>query len=410
MPNNINIIVLCAGKSSRMGLNIPKVTLTINGVSLIENTLKNLQKLNPEKIILVVGFKKNLVIEEVKKLKYKNIEFIEQKKLLGTGDAVKPAISKLNKKSQVIVLNGDTYFDVQAESLLERKSVIDIGLYYTQDLSRYGVVNVEDNDFVSSFIEKGAPQNLKEGCINSGVYRCGKEIAEFIGEGFVSLETETFSQLVYKKLITGRALGGKFIDIGIPKDYKSAYNSIHSWSNSPREPVLFLDRDGVVIEDTGYPHKKSDLKIKDKIIPIIKWSNSKNIKVIVITNQAGISKGKFTIKQMNEFHKLLLNELANKSAYIHSIYHCPYHANGSVKEYSFESLLRKPNPGMILNAMKDQKINLYKSLMVGDKSSDIIKIKGLKTLLLKGKYPLNTDNLVVHNMDQLFEEIKNNFG
>ena len=61
MPNNINIIVLCAGKSSRMGLNIPKVTLTINGVSLIENTLKNLQKLNPEKIILVVGFKKNLV-------------------------------------------------------------------------------------------------------------------------------------------------------------------------------------------------------------------------------------------------------------------------------------------------------------------------------------------------------------
>ena len=61
MPNNINIIVLCAGKSSRMGLNIPKVALTINGVSLIENTLKNLQKLNPEKIILVVGFKKNLV-------------------------------------------------------------------------------------------------------------------------------------------------------------------------------------------------------------------------------------------------------------------------------------------------------------------------------------------------------------
>ena len=79
MPNNINIIVLCAAKRSRMGLNIPKVTLTINGVSLIENTLKNLQKLNPEKIILVVGFKKNLVIEEVKKLKYKNIEFIEQK-------------------------------------------------------------------------------------------------------------------------------------------------------------------------------------------------------------------------------------------------------------------------------------------------------------------------------------------
>ena len=88
MPNNINIIVLCAGKSSRMGLNIPKVALTINGVSLIENTLKNLQKLNPEKIILIVGFKKNLVIEEVKKLKYNLIKnkSLPLKRIISGGD------------------------------------------------------------------------------------------------------------------------------------------------------------------------------------------------------------------------------------------------------------------------------------------------------------------------------------
>ncbi len=186
MPNNINIIVLCAGKSSRMGLNIPKVALTINGVSLIENTLKNLQKLNPEKIILVVGFKKNLVIEEVKKLKYKNIEFIEQKKLLGTGDAVKPAISKLNKKSQVIVLNGDTPF-IEYKTLRNaiKKFIDNKGdflLTTSKPLSPSGygrIIRNSKGNIVQIIEERNcSTEEKKINEVNSGLYIFKKELLQ----------------------------------------------------------------------------------------------------------------------------------------------------------------------------------------------------------------------------------------
>ena len=93
-----------------MGLNLPKVTLAINGTSIVERTLTNIQKLNPKRIIVVVGYKKKLVINKVKQLGYHNIEIVDQKKQLGTGDAIKPALIKLNKNSQVLIMNGDTPF------------------------------------------------------------------------------------------------------------------------------------------------------------------------------------------------------------------------------------------------------------------------------------------------------------
>ena len=69
---NLNIVLLCAGKSSRLKFNLPKVILPINGKTLIERTLYNLSKLNPKKIIIVTGFKRPLVVNLVNQLKYKN--------------------------------------------------------------------------------------------------------------------------------------------------------------------------------------------------------------------------------------------------------------------------------------------------------------------------------------------------
>ena len=91
MTIKVNIVLLCAGKSSRLKFNLPKVILPINGKTLLERSLFNLHQLNPSKIIIVAGFKKELVVNLAEKLDYKNIEFVIQKNQLGTGDAVKKA-------------------------------------------------------------------------------------------------------------------------------------------------------------------------------------------------------------------------------------------------------------------------------------------------------------------------------
>ena len=72
----LNIILLCAGKSSRLKFNLPKVILPINGKTLIERSLHNLNQLKPDKIIIVAGFKKELVINLV--IKKINLEQVMQ--------------------------------------------------------------------------------------------------------------------------------------------------------------------------------------------------------------------------------------------------------------------------------------------------------------------------------------------
>ena len=121
MTIKINIVLLCAGKSSRLKFNLPKVILPINGKTLLERSLFNLNQLKPTKIIIVAGFKQELVVNLAEKLDYKNIEFVTQKEQLGTGDAVKKAYKKLDDDSVSLIINGDTPF-VDVETIRQALS------------------------------------------------------------------------------------------------------------------------------------------------------------------------------------------------------------------------------------------------------------------------------------------------
>ncbi len=153
-------------------------------------------------------------------------------------------------------------------------------------------------------------------------------------------------------------------------------------------PCLFLDRDGVVIEDTEYPHRPEDLRILENVIPLIKWAKSQGWWVLVASNQSGVARGKFTMQELQGFTDLLDAQLRARGAAVDHYYYCPFFKDGVLAEYSRESDLRKPKPGMFLQAMKDYSIDIEKSYMVGDRMTDVIELPGLRTLLLRGKYDL----------------------
>jgi len=88
MNKQLNVIILAAGRGSRMNSELPKTLCEINNKPMLFYVLDNVITLNPYKIVIVVGYKKELIIEKVKEYPYKNIEFVEQKETLGTGHAV----------------------------------------------------------------------------------------------------------------------------------------------------------------------------------------------------------------------------------------------------------------------------------------------------------------------------------
>lgn len=129
-----------------------------------------------------------------------------------------------------------------------------------------------------------------------------------------------------------------------------------------------MDRDGVVNEEVHLLHKPEDLKLIPKAAEAIALLNQKNIDVILITNQPVIARGMCTEEEVRLIHERLSELLSEHSAHIDAVYYCPHHPKyGDMMKCT----CRKPNPGLLHKAQYELGINLSKSFMIGDRTSDI---------------------------------------
>ncbi|HEY3813135.1 MAG TPA: HAD family hydrolase [Caulobacteraceae bacterium] len=136
--------------------------------------------------------------------------------------------------------------------------------------------------------------------------------------------------------------------------------------------AAFLDRDGVLIVDKGYPHRPEDLVFIDGAAAAVRRLRHAGFKIVVVTNQSGVARGLFTLAEMDAFHTLMRETLAAAGADIDAIYACPYLPDAPVAEFSHpDHPDRKPNPGMILRAIADLDLDPDRSILIGDKDSDM---------------------------------------
>ena len=136
--------------------------------------------------------------------------------------------------------------------------------------------------------------------------------------------------------------------------------------------ALFLDRDGVINHDYGYVHTWKKFEFIDGSLDALYALSKLKIKIIVVTNQAGIAKGYYTENLLMKLHKKLDVYLQKKNIYIEDYLYCPHHIEGIIPKYTICCNCRKPKPGMFLKARDKYKLDLSKCLMIGDKVSDIV--------------------------------------
>lgn len=134
--------------------------------------------------------------------------------------------------------------------------------------------------------------------------------------------------------------------------------------------AIFLDRDGVLIDDLHYNCNIDKININLKLIPILKELQS-NYKLIIITNQSGVARGYFKLLDVINFNNNLVDNLNKLGVKIEEVFVCPHYVYGNVKKYSITCNCRKPNIGLILQAKEKYNIDLSQSYLIGDKKSDI---------------------------------------
>jgi D-glycero-D-manno-heptose 1,7-bisphosphate phosphatase len=140
---------------------------------------------------------------------------------------------------------------------------------------------------------------------------------------------------------------------------------------TPGRPALFLDRDGVVIEDTGYLRRADGTVVIPGAADVIAAANRWEVPVIIVTNQSGIARGYYGWAEFKSVQEAIVALLATKGANINAVYACAHHPQGEGDLAHPDHPARKPNPGMLLRAASALRLDLKSSWLVGDKADDV---------------------------------------
>lgn len=135
--------------------------------------------------------------------------------------------------------------------------------------------------------------------------------------------------------------------------------------------AAFLDRDGVINQDLGYVHRIKDLHFAPGAPEAMRRLMDAGYRLIVVTNQSGIARGYFSEAEYEAFTRHMRLALEKHDVTLAGVYHCPHHPEALRSELRLQCDCRKPQPGMILQAAADLGIDLSRSILVGDKGSDI---------------------------------------
>ena len=140
---------------------------------------------------------------------------------------------------------------------------------------------------------------------------------------------------------------------------------------STGRPAVFMDRDGCLIEEAGYINHPSRVRMLPRSPAAVACLNRAGIAAVMATNQAGIARDYFSKETLEAVNAEVVRQLADHGATLDALYVCTHHPTAGQPPFRLECECRKPKPGLLLRAAADLALDLSRSVMIGDKPSDV---------------------------------------
>ena len=234
--HDIKTIILVGGLGTRLRSVVPskpKVLASIGERSFLELLVQQLSTQGIRQLVMCTGYLADQIETRFGDGTRWNIsiEYSKEEMPLGTAGAVKLAQRYVGNAPEFLVLNGDSFLEINFQELIgfhrvHPRAVATMAVIRVEDAGRYGTVNVDSSDRVNGFAEKTGSK--APGLVNGGVYVFSRAVWQSIPEGPASLERDVFPQLIAQG-VYAREQHGMFVDIGTPADYARAQELLRSF-------------------------------------------------------------------------------------------------------------------------------------------------------------------------------------
>jgi D,D-heptose 1,7-bisphosphate phosphatase len=370
----LKAIIIAGGKGSRMGSlteEIPKPLLAPAGKTVLEYQLDLLKGQGFREVIIAIGHLGNKIQEKIGNGERfgLTIRYLEESTPLGTAGCLAPLINSIDET--VLILYGDVILHMDFHRLIQfhkkKKATATLVVHPNDHPFDSDLLECDQTGMVTHFFSKPHPQGrYLRNLVNAAVYVFEPAVFRYIEQG----KKQDFGKDIFPDLITSETVFAynttEYIkDMGTPERLDAVDRDIRSGKVERKsyfhpQKAIFLDRDGVLNEDTEF--------IKTPKI------NRSDFASIVITNQSAVARNLCTEAELRIIHNKLEWELGKQGAKLDAIYYCPHHPDRGFPEenasYKTDCSCRKPKPGMILQASEDFRISPENSFMIGDSDRD----------------------------------------
>lgn len=419
-------VIMAGGKGTRLkdiAVDIPKPMVPVCNKPVLEHQIINLKKSGITDIILIIGHLGERIKEYFKDGRELdvNISYVIEETPLGTAGALYYIKDKI--KEDFFLIFGDLMLDIDWKRMKyfhkEKGAAITLLSHPNSHPFDSDLIIADKNNKVINWDSK---HNIRDyyykNLVNSGIYIISPIALKYITEPkkmdfekhIVIPAINELGVYSYRSTEYVKDMGTLERYEAVSSDYSKGVIKRKNLKNSQK--CIFLDRDGTLNKLDGFINNNNKIKLIEGVADAIKLINASEYLCIIITNQPVIARGECSFEELQIIHNKIETILGKAGAYVDDIIFCPHHPHsgykGEVKELKFNCNCRKPNIGMITDAVDRYNINLEESWFIGDTTVDIQTgiNAGTKTILLltgekgqDGKYSVVPDTIKLNLLD-----------
>lgn len=359
-------VILAGGLGKRLQPftdNNPKPMYPVNGKPFIGYLIEQVKQFGIDNILLLLGYMPEKITEYLEDGKDYGvcISYDITPVEFNTGDRIFHAKERLN--DDFLLMYCDNYCPINYRKLevdfYNNNALIQVSVYENRDNYTKNNMLLEKNGKVLVYDKKRAMPGLQGVDIGYAIIK--KKILDM-----VTCENQNFESVAYPYAVRQNQM---FATVT-----KHRYYSVGSWERIELTkkffediPTVFIDRDGTINER---PPKACYVENEQQFVWLkgakeaIGLLNKNGYRVLMVTNQPGIARGKLSLEKLNKIHNKMERELEEVGAHIDKIYFCPHNWDEGCE-------CRKPKPGMLYQAQKEYNLNLTKCILIGDDERDI---------------------------------------